>query len=63
MWMLKAVSIFLVVWAVWCVFWIVIFAGLEIATGHAPFLITLGAIVALLVTGKILERRKRKRNE
>lgn len=59
MWVVKAAAIFLLIWAAWYVCWTVTFAGLDIASGHAPLSITLGAIVAMLLTGKILERRKR----
>jgi hypothetical protein len=62
MWVLKAAFVFLLIWAAWYICWTVIFVGLDIATGHAPLSITLGAIVALLLTRKILERRKGKRS-
>lgn len=60
MWVIKAVLVFLVVWAAWCLCWTVVFAAWNIGSGHAPLAVTVGAIVALLLTGKILERMKRK---
>ncbi len=61
MWVLKAALVFLLIWGAWYVCWSVIFAGWDIGSGHAPLPITIGAIVALLLTGKILEHMKRKR--
>jgi glucose uptake protein GlcU len=61
MWVLKAVLVFLLIWAAWYVLWTVIFATLDIAGGHEPLPILIGFIIAVLLTGKILEHRKRKR--
>ena len=61
MWIVKAALLFLLLWGVWYVCWTVIFIGWDIAHGSAPFPVTMGAIVALLLTGKILEKRKRKK--
>jgi hypothetical protein len=54
----RGVVLFLLFWAVWIVAWKALFIVVDIALGRAPFVITAGAIVALLLTGKILERRK-----
>jgi len=62
MWIAKAVLLFLIIWAAWYVGWTVIFTALDIGLGHASLPVTIGAVVALLLTGKILERAKRKRN-
>jgi len=60
---LKFDTVLLLIWAAWYLCWTVIFAGVDVATGHALLSVTVGAIVALLVTGRLLEREKRKRNK
>lgn len=60
MWVIKAALVFLVIWAVWCVSWVVLFAAWDIGHGRAPLPITIGAIVALLIAGKIMQRKKPK---
>ena len=60
MWVIKAVAAFLLIWGIWYVCWTVVFAAWDVGSGHAPLAVTVGAIVALLVAGRILERTKRK---
>jgi hypothetical protein len=61
MWIIKALVVFLIVWAAWYVCWTVIFGALHIGRGPASLPVTIGAVVALLLTGKILERRRQKK--
>jgi len=60
-WVVKAIVLFLLIWGVWYLCWTLIFAGGDIAFGKAPFPVMLGALVALLVVGIYLERRRRKK--
>jgi hypothetical protein len=61
MWIIKAVFLFLLLWGLWYVCWTLIFAGWDVAHGFAPLPIVIGVIVALLLTGKIMESRRRKK--
>ena len=61
MWIVRAAVVFLIVWGIWWLLWSVISAANDVVTGQAPVSIVIGIIVALLVTGWVMERRKRRR--
>jgi hypothetical protein len=56
--MIRAILLFLLFWVAWIIVWQVFFIVLDIGLGRAPLGVTVGAIVALLVTIKVLEWRK-----
>lgn len=59
--LVRGVVFFLLFGAVWIVAWKALFIVVDIALGKAPFVIAVGAIVTLLLTGKLLQHRNANR--
>lgn len=60
MWVIKFALVFLLIWGVWYVGWTVLFAGWDMLNVTPPVPVVIGAVVALVLTGRILEHRRRK---
>jgi hypothetical protein len=59
MWAIKFALVFLLIWCIWYVGWRVIFAGWDFINIMPSLPVVVGAVVALLVTGRILEHRRK----